>query len=141
MGVSWKKQILKTTWIHSDYLEQWLIEFVKDGSCLNVCCGKSNVGNKRLDINLDSNATEYGDLFKLDYPENSFDYVYCDPPFNYYVTGDNRFRWQQELFKICKKALITRRPKTTINLNSKNHYYIIAEDTKPSLSLLRIDLK
>ena len=140
-GKSWVKQILKTTWMHSSYVEAWLLDFVKDGACLNVCCGKSLVGNVRLDISLDSTSTEYGDLFKIEYPESSFDYVYCDPPFNYYVVGTNRFKWQQKLFKFCRKALITKRPKTTVNLHSKEHYYIVAEDTKPSLALLRIDLK
>jgi len=141
IGKSYQKNLLKVTWQHSSEIEKYLLDLVSDGTCLNVCCGKSHVGNIRLDVNEDSYRTEFGDLFNLNYQENSFDYVYCDPPFNFYVTGKNRFRWQQELFKICKKALITKRPKTTVNLPSKEHYYIIYEDTKPSLSLLRVDIK
>lgn len=130
-------------WVHSDYLEYWLNDFTIDGSLLNVCSGASTLGQVRVDIDPESNRTMYGDLFNiLDYfKPNTFDYVYCDPDFKYYTSGENRFRWQFDLFKIAKKALITRRPKVTVNMPSKWHDYIIAEDTRPSFTILRIDYK
>jgi len=140
-----KGSIIHPTHIHSDYLEYWLEDFTKDGNLLNVCSGESMLGLVRVDIDPESNRTMAGDLFKIQelFKKESFKYVYCDPIFSFYTSGDNRFGWQFELFKLVKfgGALITRRPKTAINLPSKWHDYIIAEDSRPSLTLLRIDYK
>lgn len=140
-----KGKIFHATWIHSDYLEYWLEDFTNDGNLLNVCSGDSMLGLVRVDIDPETNRTLAGDLFKIQelFKPESFDYVYCDPNFLYYTSGENRFRWQYELFKLVKHggALITRRPKVTVNLPSKYHDYVITEDSRPSLTLLRIDYK
>ena len=138
-----KGNIYNVKWMHTDYLEYWLRDFTIRGSCLNVCSGMSMIGQVRVDIDPDTNRTMNGDLFKLleYFSANQFDFVYIDPPFPFYTAGENRFQWQFDAFKICKKALITRRPKVSINLPSKYHDYIVAEDVRPSLTLLRIDYK
>jgi hypothetical protein len=137
-----KGWVLPATWIHPEGLEDFLLNLVKDGSCLNVCCGKSSIGTERIDIDPTSNRTKYGDLFDLsDYSDNSFDYVYCDPPFKIYTSGKNRFYWQQDLLRIARKALITRRPKVNVNLDSVRHEWYIYEEYSPSLSLIRVDWK
>lgn len=141
--------------MHTDYFDYWLDNFTKDGRTLNVCCGTSKIGDVRLDtaktipvkikneiVLIPTARTEYGDMFDLTmFRDNEFDYVYCDPLFKFYTSGENRFRWQFELFRLSKKALITRRPKVTVNMPSTRHHYIILEDTRPSLSLVRIDWK
>ena len=140
-----KGKIFNTSWIHSDYLEYWLETFCKDGNVLNVCSGESMFGLVRVDIDHESNATIYGDLFEIlkYFRPESFKYVYCDPDYRIYTTGPNRFRWQFDLFSLVKPggALITRRPKVTVNLPSKHHEYVVCEDSRPSLTLLRIDYK
>lgn len=138
-----KGNIYNVAWMHTDYLEYWLRDFTIKGSTLNVCSGMSMIGQVRVDVDPESNRTMHGDMFNLldIFHENQFDYVYIDPPFNVYTSGDNRMQWQFDAFKICKKALITRRPKVTVNLPSKYHDYIIAEDSRPSLTILRIDYK
>jgi len=136
-----KGTVFNIKWIHADYLNYWLREFTSDGSLLNVCCGYSEIGYPRIDNSPISNRTHDGDLFNLKFPPESFDYVYCDPPFQFYTSGDNRFRWQFDLFKICKIALITRRPRVTANINSRWHDYAICEDSRPALTILRIDFK
>ena len=138
-----KGQVYHPDHMHTDYFEYWLKDFVSDGSCLNVCCGFSEVGDVRVDLSADSTRTMEGDLFKLlaTFRERQFDYVYIDPPFELYVKGKDRFKWQFDAFKIAKKAMITRRTKVNVNLPSKYHEYIIAEDSRPSLTLIRIDYK
>lgn len=141
-----KGDIIPAEWIHTDYLEYWLKDFFKSLGCqriLNVCCGDSKFGDIRLDIRADTTRTLEGDLFTLlDYfPPSSVDGVYIDPPFKYYTSGANRFFWQFDALKIAKKVLVTKRPKVTVNLPSKWHSYVIAEDSRPALSLLRIDYK
>jgi len=152
-----KGKVFHCDWIHTDYLEYFLDNFTKDGSTLNVCCGTSLVGDVRLD-NAESHTVEIkgkekvvptsrtqpGDLFDLSkFSDQEFDYVYCDPDFRYYtsktVLQEHKNHWQFELFRLAKKALITRRPKVNINLPSERHRYIILEDWRPSLSLLRVD--
>lgn len=140
-----KGRMFHPTHIHSDYLEYWLQLFTIDGEVLNVCSGDSLFGHVRIDIDPESNRTIDGDLFKIlqQFKPESFKYVYCDPPFPYYTSGENRFRWQFDLFQLVKPggALITRRPKVTVNLPSIRHEYKVGEDSRPSLTLLRIDYK
>jgi len=140
-----KGKIFHPTWIHSDYLEYWLEQFTADGNLLNVCSGQSMLGNVRVDIDPESNRTMPGDVFKIkdEFKANSQKYIYCDNEFRYFTSGENRFRWQFDLFSLIKPggALITRRPRVNVNLPSKWHDYVIAEDSRPSLSLLRIDYK
>ena len=138
-----KGTVYHPEWIHTDYMEFWLNDFTNDGSLLNICSGQSMLGQVRVDNDPESNRTMDGDLFNIQelFKPKSFDYVYCDPDFKFYTSGDNRNRWQFELFKLCRIALITRRPKVTINMPSKWHDYVILEDTRPSFSILRIDYK
>jgi len=136
-------EVVKAEWIHTDYFDAWLRDFVKAGTVLNMCCGMSTIGDVRCDININTARTHPYGVTQIHnfFPENSFDYVYCDPPFEMYTSGDNRFRWQQELYKIARKALITRRPKVNVNLPSLRHEWYVLEDERPSLSLVRVDYK
>ncbi len=139
-----KGKVFHADWIHTDYMEYFLNNYTKDGRTLNVCCGASELGDIRLDISEESTRTQYGNMFDLSmFEDQEFDYVYCDPPFNVYtntkILQEYRNKWQFELWRITKKALITRRPKVNINLPSERHRYIILEDSRPSLSLLRVD--
>jgi hypothetical protein len=141
-----KGSIFHPDYLHTDYLEYWLRDFIRGRSCLNVCCGWSDIGDVRVDNSPDSNRTMDGDVFNMLAPggpfrENQYDIVYCDPPFRLFTAGDNRFRWQFDLMKIAKYALITRRTKVAVNMPSRYHEYIIAEDSRPSITLLRIDYK
>jgi len=141
-----KGDIIPAEWIHTDYLEYWLKDFFKSLGCqrvLNVCCGDSKFGDIRLDNRVNTTRTMDGDLFKLldSFPENSIDGIYIDPDFKYYTSGENRFLWQFDALKIARKVLVTKRPKVGVNLPSKWHSYVIAEDSRPALSLLRIDYK
>lgn len=139
-----KGRVYHADYMHTDYFEYWLNNFTKDGRTLNVCCGFSEVGEVRLDISEDSARTQYGDAFDLTmFKDQEFDYVYADPPFNWYtsppILKQYRNTWQFELWRLAKKALITRRPKVNINLPSERHGYVILEDSRPSLSLVRVD--
>lgn len=140
-----KGKIFHVEHIHVDYLEPWLEIFCSDGDVLNVCSGESMFGLVRVDTDHESNRTMYADLFTIlkYFKAESFKYVYCDPPFEFYTSGENRMRWQFDLLRLVKSggALITRRPKVNVNLPSKRHEYVIAEDSRPSLTLLRIDYK
>lgn len=55
--------------------------------------------------------------------------------------GNLAYKWQFDAFKIARKALITRRPKININMPSRWHEWLITEDSRPSINLVRIDYK
>lgn len=111
-------QVLQANWIHPRPVERWL-EQMKIGRTLNVCCGMSKVGDVRVDIESKTNRTHYGDLFNLQFEHLSFDTVICDPPFDYYVTGENRFRWIARIADLCRKRLILSMPALNFSLGRK----------------------
>lgn len=138
-----KGDIFNSNWMHSDFLDRWLQQYCSDGTLLNVCCGYSEVGDVRIDVSPDSARTHPGDMYEIlkQFGKNAFDYVYVDPRFAAYTSGENRNMWQFDALQVASKCLITRRPRVNVNLPSKKHYYAVVEETSPALSLLRFDLK
>jgi len=62
-------------------------EFIKKsliGKSLNVCCGQSNLGSIRVDLDEKHNPDLVCDYTKLPYKECEFDTVIFDPPFRDY---------------------------------------------------------
>ena len=104
-------EVLQVNWIHPKPVEKWLRSMVI-GTSLNVCCGKSFVGDVRVDVDRNTNRTEEGDLFKLRFPYLSFDTVICDPPFSYY----NKFGWIRRLSYLARKRLLISPDRTIIRL-------------------------
>ena len=129
-------KLLQANWIHPPHVESWLRQ-MSIGNTLNVCCGMSYVGNVRVDIDSNTNRTEPGDLFNLKFKPLSFDTVICDPPFEYYVSGDNRFRWMQKLGDLTKKRLMISVKGNSIYLGKKNWKRTLwySEDNKMFLRL------
>lgn len=116
-----KNLALQANWIHPPNVERWLRRMCT-GLTLNVCCGMSLVGDVRVDTELNSSRTVDGDLFKIhkQFSPLSFDNVICDPPFEYYVKGTNRFRWIQELARISRRRLIISVKANSIYVGSRN---------------------
>jgi len=140
-----KGLVFHPTHAHTDYMQFWLKDFTRGASVLNLCCGTSDLGDVRVDNDPRMNITMTGDLFKViyEFKENSFDYVYIDPPFKFYNPGaiDHPYEWQFQAFKLCKKAMLTRRPRININMPSRWHEWKLFEDSRPSISLVRVDYK
>ena len=85
--------------------EKEVEEFVKSemkGYTLNVPCGKSQLGDERLDIDENLSMRKAYDMFKnkLPFPNNVFDTVISDPPWamGHYL----RPRLFFELVRVCK---------------------------------------
>lgn len=71
---------------------------------LHVCCGKSKLGDVRLDFDPDNNPDILADASKLPLADESFDSVLCDPPYN------GKFQWNHdllsELSRVARKRII-----------------------------------
>ena len=61
------------------------------GSVLHVCCGKSLLGDVRLDLDAENNPAIIADGAKLPVASNGFDTILCDPPYN------GKFQWNHDL--------------------------------------------
>lgn len=59
---------------------------------LHVCCGKSRLGDVRVDLFEDS-ADIKADATALPFPDESFESVLCDPPYN------GKFQWNHDMLK------------------------------------------
>jgi hypothetical protein len=74
------------------------------GNTLHVCCGKSLLGNVRLDLDSKNNPDIICDASKLSIETNGFDTTLCDPPYN------GKFQWNHdllsELARVSNKRLI-----------------------------------
>lgn len=73
------------------------------GYSLHICCGKSKIGNVRLD-KFEKDVTIVGDASRLPFCDNSFDTVLIDPPYN------GIFQWNHdmlnELHRLSKQRII-----------------------------------
>lgn len=134
--MSSRGKLYKANWSHTETSEDLLRRLTADGITLNVCCGQSMVGDVRVDIAENTSRTEYGDMFDLPFGRLSFYNVICDPPYDYYTTGDNRFRWILKLADMAERKLILAIPKINIRIpHFDKEYYIVEEDGQVSMKL------
>ena len=76
------------------------------GTVLNVCCGKSRLGDLLIDLDPTVEPNMLADCKHLPIRHNAFDTIIIDPPYQYFVTGDNRFRWFNRLSDSARKRVI-----------------------------------
>ncbi len=100
-GTSHLYTVKKVLWPDSiqDFLPTLFI-----GRTLHLCCGKSLIGDVRIDLDENNNPDIISDAAKLCIMDNGFDTVLCDPPYN------GKFQWNHdllsELARIASKRII-----------------------------------
>jgi len=106
------------------------------GFTLNVCCGKSQIGDVRVDLNRALNPTLIADVKNLPFRKNSFDTVVCDPPFSFY----QRIKWILPLADLCRRKLMLSTPTLCIRLSKKywKKRYLITEQNTLFLRIWQI---
>jgi DNA modification methylase len=76
------------------------------GNTVHICCGKSLLGDVRVDNDAENNPDILCDAANMSsfIKDNEFDTVLCDPPYN------GKFRWNHnllaELSRIASKRII-----------------------------------
>ena len=103
VGTSHIYRVKKKLW--NDSIED-VLHGLFIGRTLHVCCGKSSLGDVRLDADAKNNpdiicdASNMKDFVK----DNEFDTVICDPPYN------GKFQWNHnllsELARVASKRII-----------------------------------
>lgn len=107
-------------------LEAWLYKrFI--GRVLHVCCGKSQIGNCRVDWS-DSSADVHADAARLPFAAQSWDTVLADPPYN------GVFQWNHdmlaELARVSRQRIIFQHWFLPVDSNSqfkKSHRFWLTE--------------
>ena len=89
----------KQSWRWPHAIEYFFAMMISSLS-LHVCCGRSSLGDIRLDIDRDSARTIAGDMRSLPFADNIFDWVFGDWPWkmNYF----QRWRPFYEMVRVCK---------------------------------------
>jgi len=97
------------------------------GRSLHICCGKSTIGDVRLDL-YESNVDIKADAARLPFKNNSFDTVLIDAPYN------SKFRWMhdmlEELSRVSTSRIIHQHwflPVNKFGQYRKNHNFELIE--------------
>lgn len=123
-GNSYLYKVSKLLWPKEveEVLENKLIGF-----SLHVACGRSKLGNIRLDL-YEKDIDLVGDMARLPFANESFDTVLCDPPYN------SRFQIMHdmlaELCRVSKQRIIFQHWFSPVDKNGyykKNHRFILTE--------------
>jgi ubiquinone/menaquinone biosynthesis C-methylase UbiE len=94
-----KETKLQKCWIWNKTIEDFVRSKVK-GYSLNICAGKSSIGDVKIDLDPQDKSVIKGDMRNLQFPDNTFDAVIQDPPWKigYY----QRMRPFFECVRVCK---------------------------------------
>jgi len=83
-------------------VEEWIAARLL-GRTLHICCGKSLLGDCRVDL-YEKSADVAADAARLPFPAHSWDTVLIDPPYN------GRFQWNHdmltELARVARQRII-----------------------------------
>jgi len=94
-----KETILQSCWVWNKSVEEFVKSRIK-GYSLNVCAGKSSLGDVKMDLDPQDKSIIRGDMKNLPFDTNTFDTVIEDPPWKigYYD------RWKPffECVRVCK---------------------------------------
>jgi len=90
----------RKSWRWNDEVTDFFRERITNKYSLHVCCGQSELGDVRLDLDPSSKRTHEGDMSDIPFSINTFDIVFGDWPWkmNFYK------RWKPfyEMARVCK---------------------------------------
>ena len=72
------------------------------GRTLHVCCGKSMIGDVRLDNDVNNTPDILADASMLPLNDDSFDTILCDPPYN------GKFEWNHKMLEELSRVASSR---------------------------------
>ena len=90
---------LEETWIWPDKVTEKIKEFI-EGYSLHICCGMSELGDIRLDLDPQKPGVSKADMNELKYPDETFDTVISDPPWK--IGFFQRMKPFFETVRVCK---------------------------------------
>lgn len=94
-----KNTKLQECWIWNKTVEDFVRERIK-GRSLNVCSGKSDLGDVKIDLDPADKSILKGDMRNLPFKDNEFDTVIQDPPWK--IGFYERMTPFFECVRVCK---------------------------------------
>lgn len=113
-------------WSDPTDVQRWINDELCKGETLVFPSGKSTIGDVTADVDAELNPDVIADLkAPLEtFEEQSFDTVYCDPPYSFY--SDPHEEWLRPLWKIARERLILQTPRQRITLpRSKKDWHVV----------------
>lgn len=94
-----KKTKLKKCWIWNKTIEAFVKELIQ-GYSLNVCAGKSSLGDVKVDLDPEDKSVIKADMKNLPFENETFDTVIQDPPWK--IGYFDRWKIFFECVRTCK---------------------------------------
>ncbi len=94
-----KETKLQKCWIWNDKVSEFINSRTK-GYSLNVCAGKSEIGDVKIDLDPQDKSIIKGDFKNLHFENNTFDTVIEDPPWK--IGFYDRWKPFFECVRVCK---------------------------------------
>jgi len=94
-----KETKLQSCWVWNETVENFVKSRIK-GYSLNVCAGKSSLGDVKIDLDPQDKSIIRGDMKKLSFGSNTFDTVIEDPPWK--IGFYDRWKPFFECVRVCK---------------------------------------
>ncbi len=99
--------VYQTDWSWGHRMDKHLKDFSKGLFTLNFPCGKSKVGNVRVDILPELKPDIIADLKHPPFIDGAFECFICDPPYSLF----NRFMWLLKLKDLSSGYFLLSTPK------------------------------
>jgi len=113
-------------------VQRWLEQELFSGRTLVFPSGRVTIGDITADIDDTLEPDVIADLHKpLEYfDEQSFDTVYCDPPYSFYNVPHKD--WLRPLWEIARERLILQTPRQRVDIPRSKKEWRIAEPNEGS---------
>ena len=98
-GCTNSKTKLIDSWVWNGEVSDYVKDKVK-GYSLNVCAGKSKIGDVKIDLDPQDKSVIKGDMRELKFKDNTFDCVIQDPPWK--IGFYQRMKPFFECVRVCK---------------------------------------
>jgi ubiquinone/menaquinone biosynthesis C-methylase UbiE len=92
-------EIIRDSWVWNNTVEEF-IKITAFGYSLNVCAGKSDIGDVKVDLDPQSKDVLKGDMIDLPFESGTFDTVIQDPPWK--IGFYRRMKPFFECVRVCK---------------------------------------
>lgn len=121
-------QMFQPEWTDSMPVRE-VVRGLLEGDVLCFPCGQSPLGDVSADVDAEVSPDVLADLEATPFKPNSFDTVYCDPPYEMYHGNQD---WVRELWTVARRRLVLQTPMARVHVKGASKRYILVEPTPGS---------
>jgi hypothetical protein len=106
-------------------VQRWISDELCTGRTLVFPSGRSSIGDVHADVDETLEPDIVADLHEplSTFEEQSFDTVYCDPPYSFYAEPHDS--WLRPLWRVARERLILQTPRQRVELpRSRTEWYV-----------------